>query len=70
MVLSCLRVYPLFSLPPTSHGANARIRNKDGATPCELAMKLKHDSIVTCFATYVGAGLLDKLCKPQPSLTL
>ena len=52
------------------HGANARIRNGDGLTPCDLAMRLKHDEIVTCFATYVGAGLLDNLYKYQPSLTL
>ena len=52
------------------HSANARLRNKDGLTPCELAMKLNHDAIVTCFATYVGVGLLDKLSKQHPSLTL
>jgi ankyrin repeat protein len=52
------------------HGANARLRNGDGLTPCDLAMKLKHDKIVTCFATYVGAGLMDNLYKYQPSLTL
>lgn len=52
------------------HGANARLRNGDGLTPCDLAMKLKYDEIVTCFATYVGAGLLDSLYKYQPSLTL
>lgn len=51
-------------------GADARKRNGDGLTPCDLAMKLKHDEIVTCFATYVGAGLLDQLYKYQPSLTL
>ena len=52
------------------HGADAKKRNADGLTPCDLAMKLKHDQIVTCFATYVGAGLLDNLYKYQPSLTL
>lgn len=52
------------------HSANARLRNKDGMTPCELAMRLNHDAIVTCFATYVGVGLLDKLRKQHPSLTL
>lgn len=52
------------------HGANARLRNGGGLTPCDLAMKLKYDEIVTCFATYVGAGLLDNLYKYQPSLTL
>ena len=51
-------------------GANARKRNGNGLTPCDLAMKLKHDEIVTCFAMYVGAGLLDNLYKYQPSLTL
>ena len=51
-------------------GADARKRNGDGLTPCDLAMRLKHDKIVTCFATYVGAGLLDNLYKYQPSLTL
>ena len=52
------------------HSANARLRNKEGMTPCELAMRLNHDAIVTCFATYVGVGLLDKLRKQHPSLTL
>ena len=52
------------------HGANARMRNGDGLTPCDLAMKLKHDEMVASFATYVGAGLLDNLYKYQPSLTL
>ena len=52
------------------NGADAKKRNADGLTPCDLAMKLKHDQIVTCFATYVGAGLLDNLYKYQPSLTL
>ena len=51
-------------------GADARKRNGNGLTPCDLAIKLKHDEIVTCFATYVGAGLIDQLYKYQPSLTL
>lgn len=50
--------------------ANPRLKNKQGLNPCELAIKLKHDELVTCFATYVGAGLLDKLAKSQPSLTI
>ena len=62
--------YDLHVPVPCSHSANARLRNKAGETPCELAVKLHHDSIVTCFATYVGAGLLDKLTKVQPNLTL
>ena len=52
------------------HSADAKRRNANGLTPCDLAMKLKHDEIVTCFATYVGASLLDNLYKYQPSLTL
>ncbi len=51
-------------------GADPKLKNKDGLIPCDLAVKLNHDDIVTCFATYVGAGLLDKLYKYQPSLTL
>lgn len=51
-------------------GADAKRRNANGLTPCDLAMKLRHDEIVTCFATYVGASLLDKLYKYQPSVTL
>ena len=52
------------------HGANPKLRNSSGLTPCDVALKLKYDEIVTCFATYVGAGLLDSLCKHQPSLSL
>lgn len=38
---------------------------------CELALKLNYDSLVICFATYVGVGLLDKIAKSQvTSLTL
>lgn len=51
-------------------GANPKLRNSSGLTPCDLALKLKFDEIVTCFATYVGAGLLDDLYKHQPSLGL
>ena len=51
-------------------GADPKLRNGNGLTPCDLAMKLQYDIIVTCFATYVGAGLLDNLYKYQPSLTL
>lgn len=51
-------------------GADAKQRNAQGLTPCDLAIQLKHDQIVSCFATYVGAGLLDNLYKYQPSLTL
>ena len=51
------------------HSANPRLKNKAGLNPCELAIKLNHDEIVTCFATYVGAGLLEKISY-QPSLTL
>ncbi len=52
------------------HGANPKLRNSSGLTPCDVALKMKHDEIVTCFATYVGAGLIDSLCKHQPSLNL
>ena len=68
--LELIYVVSLLILFP-SLNANARLRNKEGLTPCELAMRLNHDSIVTCFATYVGVGLLDKLSKNHhPSLTL
>ena len=57
-------------LTRNSYGADARLKNRDGLTPCELAVMLKHNSVVACFATYVGAGLLGQLRKPQPNLTL
>ena len=51
-------------------GANPKQRNASGLTPCDLALKLKFDMIVTCFATYVGAGLLEDLYRHQSGLSL
>ena len=52
-----------------SCGANARLMDNDGLTACELAMKLKHDTMVASFTNHIGSDLLGSMYK-LPNLTL